>query len=161
MSAKKIPPDIEPELLARAGRGESGDQLAAWLSETHGIEMSGRRVRAFLENIRRERSPIARAATVAAVSKTVGTDLAELEILAGEAREILTLAKGKQNFFAAVQAIQAEAKIRETRLKLSGAMEPDAPQGQRAATAVILLPPEKPIAVPQLPPPAQKPAGTT
>lgn len=144
---KKIPPDLEPDLLARAGRGETGDELAAWLKAEHGIEMSGRRVRAFLEAGRREREPIARAATVAAVTKTIGTDLAEMEVLALNARAIhdqaLNVVEGQRpNLFAAIQAISVEKSIRETRLKLSGAMEPDAPQQPRVS-AVVLLPPEK------------------
>jgi hypothetical protein len=155
VSAKKIPPDIEPELLGRAGRGESGDELAAWLDQAHGIKVSGRRVRAFLEEKRREREPIARAAIVKVVSETVAADLQALDELATEARALLEIAKLSGNLFAAIQAISVEKSVRETRLKLSGGSEPDQPPGGgRAATAVILLPPERRIELPALPAPA-------
>jgi hypothetical protein len=158
MSAKKIPPDLEPELLARAGRGESAAEIAAWLG-TQNVQISDRGVRRFLEQVRREREPIARSVAVQVVTKTVGTDLAELQNLADEARAVLDKAKERGNLFAAVAAIQAEHAVRSTRLRLAGAEpDPKAPGiiagGGLRPTAVILLPPERRDPAPTPVPPA-------
>lgn len=173
MSAKsKIPPDLEGELLTRAGRGASGDELAVWLLAEHRVEVSGRRVRAFLEKNRREREPIARAVVVEQVSKTVTADLAALEELAREAASIRAKALAgvpsktikvpgepdqkvpgvAPDLNVAIRAINSERAVRETRLRLGGG-DPGAgggahPGGPAVPTAFILLPPERPIPAP-------------
>jgi hypothetical protein len=148
MAASKIPPALEGEILARYGAGEGGESIAAWLLSAHGIQVSDRAVRNFLEKKRKEREPIARAVIVEAVTKTVTRDLDALESMILRAQTI-----GMNPLLhpgTALDAIKVELAIRTTRLKFSGGDEPDAPQAG-AKSAVILLSPRRAIASPQIP----------
>lgn len=164
MAAAKIPPDLEGEILARYGRGEGGETIAAWLLSAHGIQVSDRSVRNFLEKKRKEREPIARAVIVEAVTRTVTNDLEALEELAAKAREIqrLSMLGEKKSPTLCLEAIRTELAVRSQRLKFSGGDEPDAPSnGLGAKSAVILLSPRRVIAPPQIPapPPSESPAS--
>lgn len=154
MSAPKIPTALEGDILTRAGQGASAADLAAWLGADHGIEVSDRSVRTFLEKRRREREPIARAVIVENVTKSITTDLDALEYLAGKAREILQRATMGEKLqpSIALDAIKTELAVRAQRLKFAGGDEADGPKGDpRAASAVILLSPRRATASPQIP----------
>lgn len=82
-----IPPDREPEILARAGKGETAEQIAAWLSlpEVLNRPVDGRRVREFLEANRKSRAGITAAIIEKRVSESVVSDLdAVAALLNGE-----------------------------------------------------------------------------
>lgn len=159
MAASKIPPDLEGEILARYGRGEGGEAIAAWLLSAHAIQVSDRAVRNFLEKKRKEREPIARAAIAEVVVRTVTNDLAALEELAAKAREMQLFAMlgEKKSPTLALDAIRTELAVRQTRLKFAGGDEHDGPKGDpRAVSAVILLSPRR-ATPPQIPPPGESP----
>jgi hypothetical protein len=86
MSAKLIPDNMHGEVLERAGRGESGDQIAAWLTERLGRPVHKQRVNELLGRIRKERAPIAQAVVAAKVGETVGRDLDAVDELMVRAR---------------------------------------------------------------------------
>jgi len=165
MAASKIPPELEGEILARYGKGDGGEAIAAWLLSAHGIQVSDRAVRNFLEKKRKEREPIARAVIVEAVTKTVTSDLEALEVLISESREIQRMAMlvEKKSPTLALEAIRTQLAIRQTRLKFSGGDEPDAPTAGGPKTAVVLLSPRRAIAPPQIPAPpsSESPASGT
>lgn len=83
---KLIPDNMQAEVLERAGRGETGEQIAAWLTEALGREVSKQRVNELLARIRKERAPIAQAVVAAKVAETAGRDLDAVEQLVQRAR---------------------------------------------------------------------------
>jgi hypothetical protein len=83
---KAIPPDVEPEVMAKAGEGLSTRQIAAWLTSERGIKASPAAVLRLLTRITAERRPIADAV---AREKLAGTIAPDLDAMAGlEARSV-------------------------------------------------------------------------
>jgi hypothetical protein len=89
---KLIPDNLQAEVLQRAGRGETGEQIAAWLSEEltrqrgQPVTVVKQRVNELLARIRKERAPIAQAVVAAAVAQHVGADLNAVDELVQRAR---------------------------------------------------------------------------
>lgn len=83
---KLIPDDRREAILERAGRGETPTAIAAWLTTELGKTVSDRRVREFLEGVREEREPAAKAVIAEKTTKTVGADLDAVEKLLSEER---------------------------------------------------------------------------
>jgi len=82
---RAIPPNLEAEVLAKAGEGLSCPRLAAWLKETHGLKVSARAVQRFLRDIAEERKPIAQAVIRDKLGKTLTADLDAVEGLLSRA----------------------------------------------------------------------------
>lgn len=76
MSApNSIPPNLEPELLKKAGEGLALRAIAAWLLAEHGVKTSHVTVQRVLARIARERAPIAQAVVREELSTTLTSDL--------------------------------------------------------------------------------------
>jgi len=118
---KVIPPEREPAILERVGRGESADSVAVWLSGELGRKVNGRRVREFLERSRKERAPIAAAVIADKIGKTVGSDLDALQEMIAEAAALQKQMAEGGDPRGAVTALREKHSIVKTRLEMSGA----------------------------------------
>lgn len=85
---KLIPEDREPEILRRHGSGERPDDIAVWLTSELGRPVDGRRVREFLEKVRKGRAPAAKAVLDAEVARVVTADLQAVDDLLAREREL-------------------------------------------------------------------------
>lgn len=139
----RIPHDKHPEILRRAGAGETSDQIAAWLA-TEGIKVSGRAIRDLLARSRQERGDTAKVVVREELAKSLTGDLHELEQVRLRAVALEQAAmpqagkngrKTKGNPGIALKALELQRKVLDTKLHYSGADEPDA-----AATLADLLP---------------------
>jgi hypothetical protein len=74
-SARAVPPNLEPRVLAKAGEGLSASEIAAWLKSEHRINCSGRSVQRLLARVAAERKPVAEAVVREKLAKTIGADL--------------------------------------------------------------------------------------
>lgn len=148
----RIPPDRHPEILRRAGSGESAAQIAAWLA-TEGIKVSDRAVRKLLERVRTERADATKAVVREQLQQEALGDVAHLEAARLRAAEIEKAAgeiaqapdldpKLKLRALTTqLDAIEAQRKIVDTKLHYAGADEPDA---AAQAMGIVILPPEQP-----------------
>lgn len=87
---KVIPQEREQEILARAGAGETAEQIAVWLSGPDVLDrrVDGRRVREFLEAQRKGRAPITQAIIEKHVAETVTSDLDAVDDLLKDERDL-------------------------------------------------------------------------
>lgn len=77
-SSRAVPPNLEPEVLKKAGEGLSASGIAAWLKVEHRITCSGRSVQRLLARVAAERKPAAEAVVRDALGKTLNAGLSEL-----------------------------------------------------------------------------------
>lgn len=118
--AKVIPPDREESILARAGKGESADKIAVWLSKELGRKVDGRRVREFLEKVRKDRAPIAEAVIADKVGKTVGSDLDALQDMLEQLDDLHDRMDTAGDLRGAIAALREKHALVKTRLELNG-----------------------------------------
>lgn len=72
---RKIPPNLEPDILRLRGEGKTEAQTAAWLFTAHEIKVTKRGVGKLLERLDRKRAPIAQAVAERELSGKVIADL--------------------------------------------------------------------------------------
>lgn len=85
----RIPPDHHPEILARAGKGASSEQIAIWLGTLPTpIKVSGRAIRNFLSKTKDFRRDAVQAAVREKLAPVAMGDLDELDAARLRAREI-------------------------------------------------------------------------
>jgi hypothetical protein len=126
----RIPVDRYPEILKRAGAGESSDAIAEWLG-TVGVTVSGRAVRGLLERTRTERGDAAKVAARQVLAPVITSDLAALDDIIRRARAIEERAsedeatKRPADPRIALKALALQAKVLDRKLHYSGAGETD------------------------------------
>lgn len=77
--SRAIPPDLEPEVLAKYGEGWRSRKIAEWLKVEHGVECSHAAVARIVAHARTERADVAKDVVREKLSKTLTTDLDVLE----------------------------------------------------------------------------------
>ena len=107
---RKIPPDLVPELLARHGKGETSPQLAVWLLEAHGIEITGRSIRRFLASRAEERRELVQNVVAEKLAPVIDGDLVALGEIADRLRGYAEKAAKADKLGHAIRASEAEAK---------------------------------------------------
>ncbi len=152
-----IPPDLEPEILAKAGTGATMRQIAAWLKAEKGVVTSYGSVARILKRVRTERAEVSKAVLREQLSRTLTQDVDRLEKWAARIDRLAlhdfeALENGGQ--FARmgaegpiyvegretlVKLLEQLRKVTDTKLRYSGAAEPD-PEGARRP--VIMVPAE-------------------
>ncbi len=135
----RIPREHQPEILKRAGRGESAAGIATWL-ETLGVRVSDRAIRALLAKTRAERGDAAKVAVRETLAPVVTSDLDELDAIRARLRGYEEQAADEGNLDLAVRSAKEQAAVLDKKLHYAGADEPTTPEGITAA--VIVLPPE-------------------
>lgn len=78
MSNIKITPELQRALLARAAKGASSPELAAWLAAEHGLHVTERAIRKRLAQTHEERADVAKAVVREAIGPHIVDDLALL-----------------------------------------------------------------------------------
>lgn len=136
-SPRKIPPDLVPELIARSGKGETSPALAKWLQDDHGITITARSIRRFLEHRVEERRDAVRSVVAEKLAPVVDGDLVALGEIAERLKRYAELTESVGKIDWAIRASEAEANVRATRLKLAGAG--DAPPPPEASARNRLL----------------------
>jgi hypothetical protein len=87
VSAKAIPPNLQDEVLARAGEGLTAPQIAVWLAEAKGVQCSSKAVQRLLARVTAERRPLVQAVVSEKLSKSVATDLDAVDGILDRARK--------------------------------------------------------------------------
>lgn len=87
MAVRKIPKELEPEIIARTAQGASARQIADWLLADHGVSVKRQSVLAFLHRTGNERAEVAKAVVREVLTRTVTSDLEHLEEIRNELRE--------------------------------------------------------------------------
>jgi hypothetical protein len=105
--ARKITPNLEREIMAKAADGESPQAIAAWLEKERGVKISRQAVFNRLKQTRVERAEVAKVVTREKLSKSVGSDLEGLTREQGRVESLALLAYDE-----AVCAFQTMAKHR-------------------------------------------------
>lgn len=120
-SPVKIPATLEGEMLTRAQRGESSAAIAAWLLESHGIDVDRRTVSRRIADRATERAEATKGTVREKLGQEVTSDLDEMRAAADRVKEYeLALAKEK-DFRGATSAAKAVAEILDKRLHYAGA----------------------------------------
>lgn len=132
---RRIPPERIPEILTRSAKGETGDQIAAWLA-TVGVKVSGRSIRKRLEATRTERADAAKVAVRSQLVPLVTSDLDELDQARKRAQAIEDATKDPE---LKLKALKIQAEILDKKLHYSGADSPDS--AASATVGVLILPP--------------------
>ncbi len=140
MSKLAIPPEKHALVLDLAGQGKSTRQISDHLG-TLGIKASYKAVGRLLQELRKERSEVARAVVREELSTTLTADIRRLERLVKQAMSrIRKGADGKKPDPDTWCRLAEQArKLIETKLKHSGADEPD---GDSSHGPTIMIPPE-------------------
>lgn len=136
---RKIPPERHHEVLARAGLGETSEQIARWL-ETVGLTVSDRAVRRLLAKTKQFRADAVQAAVREKLAPVATTDLDELGAIADRLAGYERQAAEAGEWETAIRAAKAHADVRDKRLHYTGLDAPDAAQAP-AVTAIVVLPP--------------------
>lgn len=128
----KILPELHEEVLSRVLKGETLDQVRAWLKRAHKIEVSKVAVGKLVRKHRKSRAEVSHAATVEHISKRIPKDLAEsdemwdanvrlLKLAQAEAETSLTSA----NVAKVVQLSEQVRRVEADRRKALGLDQPD------------------------------------
>lgn len=123
--ARKITPNLEKDVLAKAAEGMTTRAIAAWLNEAHGVKVTHVRVAALLKATRETRADVAASVTREALRPHVTSDLERLDEIRKEVAERRAKA-GDCSHLDFVRLAQLETDIIERRLKLAGAAGGDA-----------------------------------
>lgn len=123
MAERKITPDAERDITAKAAEGWTTRRIAAWLKEAHGISVSHEAVAKLLRQTRETRADVAAAVTREALRPHVVSDLDRLEEIRAEAaeRRARALALDDCSHLDYVRLAQLEADLLDRKLKLAGA----------------------------------------
>ena len=120
----KVTAEIERALLERAAASsESAEQLASWLSATHGIVICARAVRKRVAQVRLDRAEATKAIVREKLAREVPDDLARLEVMAAKAWSMAKKNEKDPKVWALL--VEQVRKITETKLHFSGADVPD------------------------------------
>jgi hypothetical protein len=135
VSKTAIPPEKHELVLELAGQGKSTRQISEHLG-TVGIKASYKAVGRLLQELRAQRAEVAKAVVREELSTTLTADVRRLERLVKK-----TLARIRKGVDADTFCKLAEQarKLIETKLKHSGAAEPD---GEASRGPTIMIPPE-------------------
>jgi hypothetical protein len=136
-SARVIPPDLNPEILAKAGEAWSGDRIAKWLGEVHQVQVGGHAVRALLRKLREERRETAQAVVQNELAGKLTADLDAVEWLGGRARRLGLKAEKRGELGVALRAVEVELSVRETRIRLAGGAPTGAGMGEPARVSLL------------------------
>lgn len=90
LMSRKIPPDLEPLILAKFGKGGSSRSIANWLKTEHSVECSYGSVARLLKRARTERADVAKAIIREKLGAVVLNDLDRLSF---EQRRVEKLAR--------------------------------------------------------------------
>lgn len=140
--AKKLPPDLIPEILTRAGQGFTTRQISEWLFTDHAVKYSHASVANLLKATRTERADVAKEVVREHLGRHLNRDLERLEtIRAAIARKVRGLGRktGKDAIAAWARLLELEVKVIDRKLHYAGADVPDDPDdaialaGQRLA----------------------------
>lgn len=135
-----IPPDLEPLVIAEAGKGLTTRQIAAWLKDRHGVETSHKSVAKVLARTRSERSEVAKVVLREKLGGSLTTDIDRLEKHASKLDTLADSAAEIKEFDSYARLVEQLRKITDTKLHYSGAGEADEDKGSRKP--VIFIPPE-------------------
>jgi hypothetical protein len=152
-----IPANLEPEVLAKAGEGWTTRRIAEWLHTDRSVKTSHRTVATVLIRLRKDRADVAKAVLRTKLASTLTSDLdriekhaAQLDELADEqlkaARDGIAFARkggGENTLYVEpgesyAKLVEQVRKITETKLKYSGAEQPD----ENTPRPMIIIPPE-------------------
>ena len=136
MAAKTIPENIQEIILDLAGKGKSVRAIADALVTLHGYKTSHMAVQRCLKELRQGRAEVAKAVVREELAPVLTNDLRRLERFAKKCANRAARCADDVVFTKLVDELR---KITETKLKFSGADEPDQ---AAAAKAVIFIPPD-------------------
>lgn len=134
MVTKGIPENLHKIVLDLAGQGKTTRAIADELVAKHGHKTNFSTVARLLKSLRKDRAEISKAVVREELSSTLTSDLQRLERFAKRVA-VRASKKGCDNMSFA-KLVDELRKITETKLKFSGADEPD----QQANRAVIFIP---------------------
>lgn len=157
-----IPPELEAPVLGKLGERWSYQRVAEWLLAEHKVKTSHQSVKRLAERVAEERSTVTRAQTVDRLSRTVTSDLDAFDaderdlkdIAAGLAqglkaddRSELTECIGKvPRVTVYLGVVDRLHRIRELRLKYSGAGGKGGGETAAGPAPVAVIPAEDPDA---------------
>jgi predicted transcriptional regulator len=139
---KSIPPELHAWVLAKAGEGKTGDEIAELLWREHKVETTGRSVRKLLESYRTERADVSKGIIRDELRKRLVADLDALQDLHQRARKMERLAvkrsaqlhaehpqhpQALKELVLALKAMKEQLRAINLTLHYSGAGEPDQP----------------------------------
>ena len=118
---RKIPTEVETEILSRAAKGESSDSIATWLEETHGIEVTSRTIRRIVAAKAAMRGEVTKGAVRDLLGPQVVSDVDELRSAAERVKGYEAALVDKGDLRGATLAAKAVADILDKRLHYAGA----------------------------------------
>lgn len=136
MASRGIPDNLHEIVLDLAGKGKSSRAIADELGTFHGCKTTHTAVQRLLKELRKDRAEVAKAVVREELAPALTNDLRRLERLAKRCANRAARCTDDVVFTKLVDELR---KITETKLKFSGADEPDQ---AAAAKALIYIPPD-------------------